>query len=103
MDARKEETALAAYWVMNGVDRCQVAFVLWHLIKHMDKYNGELVQVTDVYSAVDDSHYGRQKVYINHGFVKVVLILECDATQEAEDALFNATTSKEVTKKKQQY
>ena len=87
----------------DGVNSHWVDFVSQHLTKHINNDDSVLVQVTDVYSAVDDSHYGRQKVYINHGFVKVVLILECDATQEAEDALFNATTSKEVTKKKQQY
>ena len=53
-DAGKEETALAVYWVIEGVDRCRVDFVPWHLIKHMGKHNGVSMQVTDVYSAVDD-------------------------------------------------
>ena len=29
-----EETALAVYWVMDGVDRCQIGFISWHLVKH---------------------------------------------------------------------
>ena len=61
----------------------------------MDKYDGILVQLTDIFSTVDDINYMRQKVYKNYGFAKVVLILECDGTKEAEDALINATTSKE--------
>ena len=71
-DAGKEESTLAIYWVIDGVDRCQVVFVPWHLIKHMDKYNGVLAQVTDIKSIVDDSKYRRQEVHTTHGFEKVV-------------------------------
>ena len=46
-----------------------------------------LVQIMDVYKAADDSNYKRQKVYKNHGFEKVVLILACEATNEAEKAI----------------
>ena len=74
--AQKEETALAVYWVTGSVDRCQVGFVPWHLIQHMGKYNDVLEQLTDLNSTADDSNYRRQTVYKNHGFVKVVLILE---------------------------
>ena len=66
----------------------------------MDSFNGVLAQVTDIYSAADESNYRRQKVYKN-GFAKVVLILECDAIKEAEEALINGTAPK-GTKKKQQ-
>ena len=41
-----EKTAFVVYWVMNGIDWCQVGFIPWHLIKHTDKYNGVLAQVT---------------------------------------------------------
>ena len=61
----------------------------------MGKYNGVLVQVMEVYSAADDSNY----MYKNHGFPKVVLISAYDATKEAEVEMFNATTSKEYTKR----
>ena len=90
-DAGKEETALVVYWVTDGVDRCQVGFVPWHLVKHMGKYNGALVQKMDVYSAADDSNYRRQK------------ILACDRTKEAEEEMFNATTSKENTTTSKEY
>ena len=61
----------------------------------MDQYNDDLAQVTDIYSAVDDSNYGKQKVYKKHDFSRAALILECDTTKEAEGALINATSSKE--------
>ena len=89
-----EKTAFVVYWVMNGIDWCQVGFVPWHLIKHTDKYNGFLAQVIDVYSTADDSNCRRQKLYKNHGFAKVVQILKFDTTKEAQEALFDATSEK---------
>ena len=62
----------------------------------MGTYDGVLVQVTDIYSAADDSNYRRQKVYKNHDFAKAALIL---ATKEAEEAQFDKKTSKEGTKR----
>ena len=61
-DAVKEETVLAAYWVTDGIDRCQLNFVPHHLFKHVGKYDGVLAQITDVFGAADDSNYRRQNV-----------------------------------------
>ena len=61
-DARKEETAWAVYWVIDIADRCLVGFVLHDLIKHTDKCNGVLAQVTEIYSTADESKYRRQKI-----------------------------------------
>ena len=76
----------------------------------MGKNNGALVQIRDVYSSVDDSSYRRQKVYKNHVFPKVVLILACDTTNDADETMKYVTTSKEdattlnlFTKKTQQH
>ena len=41
----------------------------------------------------DSSNYRSQKVYKNHGFAKSILILACDATNKADDAM--VYTSKE--------
>lgn len=79
--AGEEETALTVYWVTDGFDWCQVWFFHVHLIKLVDKHNGALALFTYIYITVHDSKYGRQKVYENHGFVRVVLISECDATK----------------------
>ena len=60
----------------------------------MGKYNDVLAHAMDVYSEKDDSNYRREKVYKKHGFAKVVLISVCDTTKEAEEEMFDATTSK---------
>ena len=91
-DAVKEKTALAVYWVSDG------------------KYDGVLVWIIDVFSAADDGNYRKQTFYKNHGFAKVVLILACDASNEADQTMSwatklkeDATTSNKNTKKTQQH
>jgi hypothetical protein len=49
VDGRKE-TATAAYWVSDGIDRCCVGFLPRHMVKHAVRYNGALAQVTPVFS-----------------------------------------------------
>ena len=61
----------------------------------MNNYHSDLVQVTDIYSAAYDSNCRMWKVNKNHGFEKAVLVLEFDATKESEEALIDATKSKE--------
>jgi hypothetical protein len=46
----KEESAIAAYHVSDGIDRCRVGFLQRHLLKHWKQYDGVLAQVIDVYS-----------------------------------------------------
>ena len=60
---------------MDGFDRYWVGFAFLHLIKHANKYNSVLLQVTYIYSVTDDSIYRRHNVNKNHGFAKAVLIL----------------------------
>ena len=45
-----EETAVACYWVTDGVDRCRVGFLKRHMVKHARRFDGALVQVTRVLS-----------------------------------------------------
>ena len=54
------------------------------------------MQVTDVYSAVDDNKYRMHKAYKNYGFAKAVLISHCNATKQLA-ATIDTTTSKEAT------
>jgi hypothetical protein len=49
IDGRKE-TAIAAYWVSDGIDCCCVGFLPCHMVKHAMRYNGALAQVTHVFS-----------------------------------------------------
>jgi hypothetical protein len=47
----QEETAIVAYWVSDGIDRCHVNFLPCPMVKHAMRYNGVLTQVTRVFSA----------------------------------------------------
>ena len=43
----REETAMVADWVVDGVDRCRVGIVQKEFGKDADKLNGKLVQVVE--------------------------------------------------------
>ena len=47
----REETAIAAGWVNDGMDRCRVGFLPCHMVKHAARYDRLLSQVTRVHSA----------------------------------------------------
>jgi hypothetical protein len=47
----KEETAIAAIWVTDGINRCHVGFVKRHMFWHAAGFDGALVQVTHVFSS----------------------------------------------------
>ncbi len=51
----REEMAIAAVWVTDGIDRCRVGFLKRHIVRHAVRYNGRLVQVTRVLSGSCDS------------------------------------------------
>jgi len=46
----KEEMAIAAIWVTDGIDRCRIGFVPRHMVPHAARYDGALAQVTHVFS-----------------------------------------------------
>ncbi len=50
MVERKEETAITAIWVADGIDHCRVGFVPRHMVRHSTRYDGALAQVTHVFS-----------------------------------------------------
>ena len=43
----EEQTALAVYWVTDGIDRCRVGFLRRHLLKHKKDYDGKLAQIVE--------------------------------------------------------
>ncbi len=47
----REEMAIAAYWVTDGVDRCPVGFLPHHMVRHAARYDGGLAQVNHVLNA----------------------------------------------------
>jgi hypothetical protein len=46
----QEKTAIAAYWVSDGIDCCRVGFLPCHMVKHAMRYNKALAQVIRVFS-----------------------------------------------------
>ena len=46
----KEETAIAAYWVTDGIDRCRVGFLPRDCVKHKSDFDRKLAQVTEFLS-----------------------------------------------------
>ncbi len=47
----REETAIAAVWVTDGIDCCHVGFLKRHMVPHAVRFNGALAQVTNVFSS----------------------------------------------------
>ena len=45
-----EQSVVGVYWVSDGMDRCLVAYLHHHQVKHLNKLEGALCQVTEVYS-----------------------------------------------------
>ena len=62
-DFGAEETAVAAYWVNDGIDHCRVGFLPRHLIRRAQFYDGKLVQVV---AMLADSENPRQRQYSRH-------------------------------------
>ena len=50
-----EQSVVGVYWVSDGVDQCLVGFLHRHQVKHLNKLEGALCQVTEVYSDNSDS------------------------------------------------
>ncbi len=46
----KEEKAIEVVWVTEGMDCCRVGFLPCHMVRHVARYNGALVQVTHVFN-----------------------------------------------------
>ena len=62
-----KETAIAAVWVTDGLDRCRVEFLQRHMVKHAARFDGALAQITRVLSADDGDTAERKLHYKNRG------------------------------------
>jgi hypothetical protein len=69
----QEQSAIAVYWVTDGIDRCRVGFLRRHLLKHKDDYDGKLGQVVEIMGLSKDKAL-RKKSYHYKGWVTSVLI-----------------------------
>ena len=68
-----EESALACFWVTDGIDWCRVGFLPRHYFKHWQDFEGRLAQVVELYKD-SDSKEKRKKHYRNSGCCQAVLI-----------------------------
>jgi hypothetical protein len=73
----KEESALAVYWISDGIDRCHVGFLPRHLLKQWQQYDGRIAQVVDLYKG-SESPTKRRKNARNYGCCEAVLIDYCE-------------------------
>ena len=80
----KEESALAVYWISDGIDRCRVGFLPRHLMKQWQVYDGRIAQVVEVYEG-SERPTKRRKNTRNCGCCEAVLIDNCD--KESTDSL----------------
>jgi hypothetical protein len=61
----QEETAIACFWVTDGIDCCPVGFFKRHMMKHAWRFDRALVQVTKVFST-DPCHCDLAERKIHH-------------------------------------
>ena len=64
-----EESALACFWITDGIDRCRVGFLPRHYVKHWEEFEGRLAQIVEFYKD-SDSPEKRRKNYQNSGYCK---------------------------------
>ena len=57
-----EKSALACYWISDGIDRCCVGFLSRHLVKQWREYDGRIAQVVDLYEGSDSPTKKRKNV-----------------------------------------
>ena len=69
---QQEQSAIAAFWVSDGIGRCHVGYLPKAYVKNWKQYDGALVQVIEVYSADSDSPTKCQKFHRNHGLAMAV-------------------------------
>jgi hypothetical protein len=72
-DDGHEETAVAAYWVSDGVDLCRVGFLPQQFIKHANKFDGKLAQITE-FLAMSDSPSCRRLSCRYRGMCRAAII-----------------------------
>jgi hypothetical protein len=83
----KEETAIAAYWVTDGIDRCRVGFLEQRLVKRCRHYDGALAQITEVYCNDSESPSRRKKNRRNQGCCLAAIISALPETRSLTKSL----------------
>ncbi len=73
----REETAIAAYQVSDGINQCCVGFLQRQFVTNAKTFDGILAQVTAVYSVGSNSPIKRKKCQHNMGCYLAALITDC--------------------------
>ena len=71
---QQEESAVVAFWVLDGIDHCHIGYLPKVYVKNWKQYEGALVQVVEVYSGDSDSPMKHQKFHRNHGLAVGAII-----------------------------
>ena len=103
MDERGyEESAIAAFWISNGVNTCCIGFLPRNYVKHWKQYEGVLGQVVAIYSEKSVNSAERRKHHQNHGCCRVAIISTEVSSDEPENKKRNLNDKKEkpVSRKK---
>ena len=90
MANNKEETAIAAYWVTDGVDRCRVGFLPRYCVKHKADFDGKLAQVTKLLWNSSNKET-KSKSHRNCGVITTALI-EVERTGSKRNSVNDKTS-----------
>jgi hypothetical protein len=71
----KEEMAIAAVRVNDGIDRCHIGFLPRHMVKHVARYDGAVAQATHVFSGDPEASNTTEhrSFHKNHGCCLVAI------------------------------
>jgi hypothetical protein len=75
----KEETAMACFFVADGIDCCKVGFLPRHQIKHKNDYDGKLAQIVEFLETSDSPSDRAARSHRNKGIAQAVIL---DAERE---------------------
>jgi hypothetical protein len=90
----KEETAIAAYHVSDGIDQCCVGFLHHHFVAHAKIFDGVLAQVTEIYSSGSESPIKRKKYRHNMGCCLAAIISDFSSGENSTSKFTNNFFSK---------
>jgi hypothetical protein len=99
----REETAVAAVWVTDGVDCCRVGYLQRHIVANAARFDGALAQITKVLSKDDGDTAERRLFHKNKGCSYDTIITTLPKTkvkEEKEEKDEGEDDNKEVGKKR---
>ncbi len=97
----REEMAIAAIWVTDGIDRCRVGFLKHHMVQHATRFDGALAQVTHVFSSDPGSCDSAEcQMYHHNRGCCLATIISCLTVVSSVKDEDKDNDSKEVAKRK---